>query len=203
MRGQPGKEAEAAVRRGNEGVSVEGTWAATLFFLFLSSVLHARGEFFASGRGFRAVALVVLQSMARHPLWGNIAIDVGPRRLGSGIFQMGPCGLAALSCASTSTVRGRGGDGYPQGVAGGRRKHGSSARAPPLHPRPSIIIVALGWRYPGLRGGCTCQQRSDRQGARPEQEPCSLPACLPEPRPLCKAELPGLRGERAAERQWD
>lgn len=52
MRGQPGKEAQAAVRRGTEGVSMEETWAATLFFLFLNSVLHARGEFFASERGF-------------------------------------------------------------------------------------------------------------------------------------------------------
>lgn len=47
--------------RGAEGVSPEETWAATLFFLFLNSVLHSGGEFFMPELGFEAVALVVLQ----------------------------------------------------------------------------------------------------------------------------------------------
>lgn len=49
------------MRRGTEGVSLEETWAETLFFLFLNSVLHSRGEFFVSELEFGAVALVVLQ----------------------------------------------------------------------------------------------------------------------------------------------
>lgn len=161
------------------------------------------------------MALAVLQSMARHPLWGSIAIDVGPRWLGNGIFQMGTCGLAALSYASTSTVRGR----QLRTGCGLRVKQcfssAGAASSPPL-PTPSIIIIALGLQYSGLRlpleKGCVRNswalrrhlqavkqtrgpdQRKSRVLGRPVSQssgPCTRPSCQVG------------EGEGAAERQCD
>lgn len=151
--------------------------------------------------------------MARHPLWGNIAIDVGPRWLGSGIFQMGTCGLAALSWASTSTVRGR---RLPTGC-GWRVKPCSSAPALPLStPAPSVTIIALGLQYAGLRlhleQGDVRNSWAPRRHLQAEEQTrgpgqrTSRVLCRPVSQstgPCARQSCQVGEGGRAAERQWD